>query len=77
VEAVSELWGCTSIPNHAKMLIHKNTKMFHIRQRLQSLLSRILLQKLTLVYVFKKYPDFYGTPSSITMFKTTRHRSLF
>jgi hypothetical protein len=39
-------------------------------------LSRVLLQKLTVTQLVKKFPDFDGTGSFITLFTRVRHWSL-
>jgi hypothetical protein len=39
-------------------------------------LDRVLLKKLTVTQLVKKFPAFYGTRRFITMFTTARHWSL-
>jgi hypothetical protein len=39
-------------------------------------LSRILLEKLTVAQLVKRFPVFYGTQRFITVFTKVRHRSL-
>jgi hypothetical protein len=39
--------------------------------------SRVLLEKLTGVQLFKKFPAFYETPRFITAFKSAHHLSLY
>ena len=38
--------------------------------------SGVLLEKLTVRQLVKKYPEFYGTRRSITVFTAVRHLSL-
>jgi hypothetical protein len=38
--------------------------------------SRVLLEKLTVFQLFKKFPAFYGTRKFITAFKNASHLSL-
>jgi hypothetical protein len=41
-----------------------------------SVSSRVLLEKLTVTQLFKKFPTFYGTRRFITMFTTAHYWSL-
>jgi len=66
----------THCPKQTKLLITSRTTEYEYMRTLLTPWSTVLLEKLTISQVVKKFPAFYGTPRFITAFANAGHVSL-